>query len=61
MKDLDSLPQSIRETGGYQDSMYLYGRAISRIEERILPLPVILEKLHQFLASSTSTAEVMTS
>ncbi|HOQ08943.1 MAG TPA: hypothetical protein PLG09_02325 [Syntrophomonadaceae bacterium] len=57
MKDLDSLPQSIRETGRYQDSMYLYGRAISRIEERILPLPVILEKLHQFLASSTSTAE----
>jgi hypothetical protein len=31
--------------------MYLYGRTISRIEERILPLPVILEKLQQFLAT----------
>jgi hypothetical protein len=51
MKNLDSLPQSIRDMGNYQDHMYLYGRTISRIEERILPLPVILEKLQQFLAT----------
>lgn len=57
MKDLDSLPQSIRDMGSYQDSMYLYGRAISRVEERILPLPVILEKLQQFLDSDESCAD----
>ena len=57
MKNLDSLPQSIREMGRYQDRMYLYGRTISRIEERILPLPVILEKLQQFLASDNLPAD----
>lgn len=35
MKNLDSLPQSVRDMGNYQDHMYLYGRTISRIEERI--------------------------
>ena len=51
MENIDSLPQSVRDTGNYRDSMYLYGRTISRIEERILPLPVITEKLQHFLAN----------
>lgn len=51
MKNLNSLPQSVRDTGTYQDRMYLYGRSISRIEERILPLPILLEKLQQFLTA----------
>lgn len=51
MKNLDSLPQSVRDESSYQDHMYLYGRTISRIEERILPLPVIVEKLQQFLGN----------
>lgn len=57
MKNLESLPQSARDVGNYQDRMYLYGRSISHIEERVLPLPVILEKLQQFLDSDNLPAE----
>lgn len=49
MSDLDRLPQGTRDTGRYEDSMYLYGRSVSRIEERILPLPLIQQKLRQYL------------
>lgn len=49
MEDLDSLPQGTRDTGHYEDSMYLYGRPVSKIEERVLPLPVIIQKLHEYL------------
>lgn len=52
MENLEELPQSTRDTGNYTDCMYLYGRTISRIEERILPLPLIQKKLQQFLIDS---------
>lgn len=57
MKNLDSLPQSVRDTGNYQDRMYLYGRTISSIEERILPLPIIVEKLQQFLTADLKNTD----
>jgi hypothetical protein len=50
--DIDKLPQSIRQTGKYNDRMYLYGRLITRVEEKVFPLPVILEYLKAYIADS---------
>lgn len=43
------LPQSNRRAQFYQDRMYLYGRRISRVEEKAFPLPRITEYLSQYL------------
>lgn len=49
MKDIDELPRDNRQTANYDDRMYLYGRAISRIEERVFPLGMLKEKLEAYL------------
>lgn len=49
MKDIDELPRDNRKTGQYDDRMYLYGRAISRIEERVFPLEMLKEKLEAYI------------
>lgn len=43
------LPQDLRAATRYDDSMYLYGRRISRIEEKAFPLDMIVEKLNHYL------------
>lgn len=50
IKDIHLLPQGIRETGHYSDSMFLYGRMVSRVEEQAYPLPVIIARLNVYLA-----------
>lgn len=49
LKDIHKLPQEIRETGRSIDKMYLYGRQIGRIEEKVFPLNMIIEKLEDYL------------
>lgn len=49
IKNTGELPQYIRETGRDNDSMYLYGRVTSRVEEKIFPLTEILEFLDSYL------------
>jgi hypothetical protein len=50
--DFDLLSQGIRKTGKCYDRMYLYGRLITRIEEKIFPLPVVLDYLHHYLSEA---------
>jgi hypothetical protein len=52
LKDRADLVQGRRETGPYEDCMYLYGRAASRIEEKSFPLPMIIETLSEYLNKS---------
>lgn len=49
MQNLDDLPQGIRKTGHYDDKMFVYGRPISRVEEKVFPLPMVEEQLHLYL------------
>lgn len=49
LKELDQLPQGVRQMNHYDDRMYLYGRSVSRCEEKVLPLNYIEEKLQQYL------------
>jgi len=49
MQNLDELPQGIRKTEHYDDKMYVYGRPISRVEEKVFPLPMVEEKLLLYL------------
>ncbi len=51
MADINKIPQEVRETGRSDDKMYLYGRQIGRIEERVFPLNMIVEKLESYIAS----------
>lgn len=51
MENLDRLPQSIRETGRYDDKMYLYGRPVSRIEEKIFPVAMVKQILTDYVNS----------
>lgn len=44
-----NLPQNQRADARYDDSMYLYGRRISRIEEKGFPLDMIVEKLSHYV------------
>lgn len=48
IKDIYRLPQEIRETGRSIDKMYLYGRQIGRIEEKVFPLSMIIQKLEDY-------------
>jgi hypothetical protein len=52
--DVRNLPQGIRQSGKYNDRMYMYGRLISRVEEKIFPLPVIVEYLNNFLTGKST-------
>lgn len=52
LKDHCDMAQGRRETGPYDDSMYLYGRAATRIEEKSFPLPMIIEALNRYLADN---------
>jgi len=52
MNNIDDLPQGIRKIGKYSDKMYLYGRSINKIEEKIFPLPMIKEQLNEYINSS---------
>lgn len=45
----DSLPRRDRVSEDARDSMFLYGRRISSLEERIFPLPAITRHLEDFL------------
>lgn len=49
MENMENLPHGTRKIGHYDDKMFLYGRSVSRIEEKIFPLPVVEEKLYQYL------------
>lgn len=50
LPNLDELPQGIRKTGHYDDKMFIYGRPISRVEERVFPLPMVEEQLQLYLS-----------
>lgn len=52
MTDIDQLPQENRKTGKYDDQMYLYGRRITRVEEKVFPLDMIIAELTKYLADS---------
>lgn len=56
--DISKLPQSIRQTGKYNDRMYMYGRLITRLEEKIFPLPVILEYLNAYLEKTADIKDL---
>lgn len=47
--DTAKIPQKIRNTGKYSDRMYVYGRLITQVEEKIFPLPMVLDFLHAYL------------
>lgn len=49
MTDISEMEQGIRKAGKYDDRMYLYGRAVMPVEEKLFPLPVIIEKIKSFL------------
>ncbi len=49
LKDVPNIEQGRRETGPYDDSMYLYGRPSTRIEEKSFPLPMVIEALTAYL------------
>lgn len=49
LDDPENLPHGLRKTGRCEDRMYLYGRPITRIEERIFTLPMIQEALQTYV------------
>lgn len=49
LKDVPDIEQGRRETGSYDDSMYLYGRPSTRIEEKSFPLPMVVATLTAYL------------
>lgn len=49
VKDLHLVNQAIRKTWAYNDLMFIYGRPVSRVEEQVYPLTMIVDGLQQFL------------
>lgn len=49
ISNLDELPQTVRRTTKYDDKMYLYGRSIGRVEEKVFPLAMIISELNTYL------------
>jgi hypothetical protein len=49
MTNLSDLPQIDRNTGRYTDRMYLYGRPVSPLEEKVFPINMIITKLENYL------------
>ncbi len=56
MKDLDRLPHRNRHTGNYTDQMYMYGRSVSRIEEKVFPLKMIEQALNNYVSTKIKEA-----
>ncbi|MEA1960971.1 MAG: hypothetical protein U9N81_06805 [Bacillota bacterium] len=52
MKDIDQLPHRLRYVGRCSDQMYLYGRSISRVEEKVFPLPMVRNELTRYLTDA---------
>jgi|LSQX01.3.fsa_nt_gb DNA-binding transcriptional MerR regulator len=50
VKNIGEMKQGVRKIGKYDDRMYLYGRAVMPIEEKLFPMPVIIEKINTFLS-----------
>jgi DNA-binding response OmpR family regulator len=46
---LSDLPQWDRKTGNYSDRMYMYGRPVSPVEEKVFPINMIISKLENYL------------
>lgn len=46
---LSDLPQMDRKTGNYSDKMYMYGRAVTPVEEKAFPINMIIGKLESYL------------
>jgi hypothetical protein len=46
---LSDLPQWDRKTGNYSDRMYMYGRPVSPVEEKVFPINMIINKLENYL------------
>ncbi|MGE5381287.1 MAG: hypothetical protein ACM3NT_09520 [Methylocystaceae bacterium] len=46
----DAIPQRERSGKDARDSMFIYGRHISNLEERIFPLPAIINHLEEFIS-----------
>ncbi len=49
MGNLADLLQMTRQTGSYNDRMYLYGRPVSTVEEQVFPINMIINKLENYL------------
>lgn len=47
--DIEELPRRERKQGKGSDEMYFYGRKITRMEERVVPLAVVERELEEFL------------
>jgi len=47
--NLPELPGEVRREGFYDDRMYLYGRRVTAVEERVFPLEMIKGKLMEYL------------
>ncbi|QGT99699.1 hypothetical protein SYNTR_1106 [Candidatus Syntrophocurvum alkaliphilum] len=46
---IEDLPKKNRNMGRYSDRMYYYGRSISRVEEKVFPVKMIIEELNDYL------------
>ncbi len=46
---IEGFARADRGLGEQRDEMYFYGRKITRVEERIVPLPVVVRELRDFL------------
>lgn len=49
IKKLSDLPQWDRKTGNYSDRMYMYGRPVNPVEEKVFPINMIISKLENYL------------
>lgn len=50
----DNIPQRDRNNEDAPDTMFLYGRRISTLEERIFPLPAIVRELEEFIYNNSA-------
>lgn len=50
---LAEIPPGTRKIGNYPDKMYLYGRSINRIEEKVCPLTTVKEYLLDYLGEKS--------
>ena len=54
--NLPELPCELRREGLYDDRMYLYGRRVTAVEERVFPLAMIEGKLLEYLGMESKEA-----
>lgn len=55
IKEIHLLDQSVRKTCRYNDLMFIYGRPVSRVEEQVYPLNMIVDGLQRFLSRPSDT------